>query len=68
MAKTYEIMHNGEFVPATFVRDSADVEFVFLEYDHVDHDEETGEALPAVKKQIHVRVDDASLKVTETEE
>lgn len=66
MAKSYEILHNGQYVPATFVKDSSDVEFVVLEYTHTDHDEETGDELPAVSKQIHVRIKDAGLKITET--
>jgi hypothetical protein len=68
MAKTYEILHNGDYVPATFVKDSSDVEFVFLEYEHIDHDEESGEPLEAVTKQIHIRTNDPALRVTETEE
>lgn len=67
MAKTYEILHNGEYVPATFVKESADVEWVFLEYEHVDHDEETGEPKPAVSRTIQVNKNDASLRITETE-
>lgn len=66
MAKTYEILHNGQYVPATFVKDSADVEFVVLEYQHVNHHAETGEELPAETKQVHIRKTDAALKITET--
>lgn len=65
MAKTYELLHNGQYVPATFIKDSADVDLIWLEYDHVEDDED-GNPLPAVKREIHIRKDDAALKITET--
>lgn len=68
MAKTYEIYHNGQYVPATYIEDTGDVEFITIEYEHTDHDEETGEPLPAVTRRTNVKKDDSALKITETED
>jgi hypothetical protein len=52
MAKKYKVYHNSAWVPATFIKD-ADDDRVWLEYDHVEDDEE-GVPKEAVKRQINV--------------
>lgn len=61
MATTYEIYHNGAWVPATYVKD-ADDDRAWIEYDHVEDDED-GEPKPAEKRQINVLK--SELKITE---
>lgn len=65
MAKTYELYHNGDWIPAEFVKDSEELNRIWVKYQHVEQDEETGEMKPAIDRTIHVNLDDASLRVTE---
>ena len=61
MATTYEVYHNGAWVPATFVKD-APPDRVWIEYDHVEDDED-GEPKAAVRREINALK--SELKITE---
>jgi hypothetical protein len=65
MSKTYKVYHNDQWIDATFIR-AAGEDRVWLEYDHVEDDED-GQQKPAVKRQINVTENDVSVKVIETE-
>lgn len=61
MAKTYKIYHNDAWVPATFVKETEDNDRIWVEYNHVEDDEE-GVPKAAEKRQVNVKLDE--LKIT----
>lgn len=67
MSKTYEVYHNGEFVPATFIKQSAEIGRVWISYQHVEEDE-SGVKKPAYERTVHIEEADGILRVTETED
>jgi hypothetical protein len=62
MAKKYKIYHNGDWVSCKYLKDSESMGRAWIEYDHVEDDEE-GVPKEAVKRTLHVEI--SELQITE---